>query len=109
MLADYDFSLHHLPGSHNSAADTLSRLPNHDNGFNDNNEVIVLKPTYFQTRATVEVDSLETRVYTAQDAHDPIVVMNQQRRPDQWRVDDKGTIWVKERLYVPRRDPMEPP
>ena len=24
MLADYDFSLHHLPGSHNSAANALS-------------------------------------------------------------------------------------
>jgi len=44
MLADYDFSLHHLPGSHISAADTLSWLPVHDDGSNNNTEVIILKP-----------------------------------------------------------------
>ena len=48
ILADYDFSLHHLPGSHNSAADVLSQQPNHDDGSGDNTEVIVLKETYFQ-------------------------------------------------------------
>ena len=83
-------------------ANALSRLPNHDDGSNDNTEVIVLKPAYFQTRATVEVDSLEARVQTAQDIHDLIVVTNRYCKLDQWKVDDKGTIWVKERLYVPK-------
>jgi len=48
ILADYDFSLHHLPGSHNSATDALFWQPNHDDGSGDNTEVIVLKETYFQ-------------------------------------------------------------
>ena len=102
ILADYDFSLHHLPGSHNSAADALSRLPSHDDGSNDNTEVVVLKPTYFQVRATEEVESLETHIRSAQDARDPVVTRNQLRKPDQWRVDEDGTIWVKDKLYVPK-------
>ena len=65
MLADYDFSLHHLPGSHNSAADALSHQPNHDDGSGDNTEVIVLKEAYFQVRATGDVLSLETQVQMA--------------------------------------------
>jgi len=59
MLADYNFSLHHLPGSHNSAADALSQLPNYNDGLGDNAEVVVLKADYFMTRATEKDDSLE--------------------------------------------------
>ena len=51
MLADYDFLLHHLPGTQNLAADALSQLPNHNNGSDDNVEVTVLRDTYFATRA----------------------------------------------------------
>ena len=58
ILVDYDFPLHHLPGSHNLAADALSRLLNHNDRSNDNTEVVVLKPAYFQTRATVFVPRL---------------------------------------------------
>jgi len=62
MLVDYDFSLHHLPGSQNLAADALSRLPNHNNGSEDNAEVVVLKGAYFKMRATGDVAPLEAHV-----------------------------------------------
>jgi len=102
MLADYDFSLHHLPGSQNSTADALSCQPNHNDGSGDNMEVIVLKETYFQVRATGEVMPLKTQVRTAQDTREQIVVKNSAKRPGEWTVDDEGVIWVMDRLYVPK-------
>ena len=80
MLVDYDFSLHHLPGSHNSAADALSRQPNHNDRSGDNMEVIVLKEAYFQVRAMEDVTSLETQVRIAQDPHKHIVMENLAKR-----------------------------
>jgi len=103
MLADYDFSLYHLPGSHNSAADALSRLPNHDDGSGDNAEVVVLKADYFMTRATEEDDSLEWQVRSAQ-TRDAVAMRNLATKPEHWRVDEEGTVWVKDRLYVPKDD-----
>ena len=100
MLVDYDLSLHHPPGSHNLAADALSWLSIHDDGSNDNAKVVVLKPAYFQVRATEEVNSLETHICSAQDLHNPVVAKNQLHKPDQWKIDDDGTIWVKDKLYV---------
>jgi len=102
LLADYGFSLHHLPGSHNSAADALSCQPNHDDGSGDNTEVIVLKEAYFEVQATEDVSTLEAQVRTAQDTREPIIVKSLAKRPGQWRVDDKGVVWVKDQLYVPK-------
>ena len=51
-LADYDFVLHHLPRKSNSAADALSQLSCHDNGFQNNQRVQVLKDSWFKVRAT---------------------------------------------------------
>ena len=50
----------------------------------------------------MEVNSLEARIRTAQDVHDSIVVTNRYRKPDKWKVDNEGTIWVMGRLYVPK-------
>jgi len=107
MLADYDFLLHHLPGSQNSAADALSHQPNHDDGSGDNMEVIILKETYFQVRATGEVTPLETQVQTAQDTCKQIIMKNLAKWPGEWTVDDKGVIWVTDRLYVPKDNVLQ--
>ena len=109
ILADYDFLLHHLPGSHNSAVDALSRQPNHDNGSGDNTEVTILRGAYFQVRATEDITSLETQIRIAQDTSEKIIVGNLAKRPGQWKVDGEGAIWVKNRLYIPRRNPASPP
>lgn len=46
QLADYDFTLVHFPGTANKA-DTLSRQPDHDQGTDDNSDVLVLPPHLF--------------------------------------------------------------
>ncbi|HEY0179086.1 MAG TPA: NAD-dependent epimerase/dehydratase family protein, partial [Dokdonella sp.] len=43
-LVEYHFSLHHKPGMSNKKADLLSRRADHEQGKEDNDEVIVLKP-----------------------------------------------------------------
>lgn len=83
MLADYNFLLHHLPGSHNSAADALSHQSNHNDGSGDNTEVIVLKEAYFQVRVTEDISSLKMRVRSVQDFRDPIIMKSLEKRPGQ--------------------------
>ena len=46
-LADYDIEIHHLKGSANGQADTLSRQPDFDQGEGDNEGVVVLPNTLF--------------------------------------------------------------
>jgi reverse transcriptase-like protein len=46
-LSQYDFTLTHRPGALNRKADLLSRRSDHDQGTNDNENVVLLKPEYF--------------------------------------------------------------
>lgn len=92
ILADYDFSLHYLPGSHNSATDALSCQPNHNDRSGDNMEVIILKEAYFQMRVMGDISSLKTQVRMAQDTHEHVIIKNLAKGTGQWRVDDKEVI-----------------
>ncbi len=46
-LAEYHFVLHHKPGMLNKKADLLSRRDNHNQGKDNNGDIIVLQPTHF--------------------------------------------------------------
>lgn len=46
-LAEYHFTLHHQPGMANKKADLLSRQDDHDQGKEDNHDVLVLQPHHF--------------------------------------------------------------
>jgi hypothetical protein len=46
-LAQYDFLLRHRPGALNKQADLLSCCADHDQGKEDNQDVVLLKPEYF--------------------------------------------------------------
>lgn len=48
-LSEYDFTLFHRPGALNKKADLLSRRADHDQGKNDNENIVLLKPEYFST------------------------------------------------------------
>jgi len=66
-----------VPGTHNSAADVLSHLLNHNNESDDNVEVTVLKETYFETRAMHDNNSLEACIWAAQcQKTDPVIAKN---------------------------------
>jgi hypothetical protein len=46
-LAEYDIELRHIPGKTNRRADALSRLPNYNQGEDDNEDVVVLPENLF--------------------------------------------------------------
>jgi hypothetical protein len=46
-LAEYDIELRHIPGKTNGRADALSRLPNYNQGEDDNEDVVVLPENLF--------------------------------------------------------------
>ncbi len=47
-LVEYHFVLHHQPGALNKKADLLSRHNDHDQGKDDNGDIIVLQPAHFR-------------------------------------------------------------
>jgi hypothetical protein len=100
MLTDYDFSLHHLPGSQNSAADALFHLPNHNDGSDDNVEVVAMKGTFFEMRATGDAAPLEAHIQAVQDKLNPLVVKALASSLEQWQLDDEGMVWVRGQLYI---------
>src|SRR5579863_7708577 len=63
-LSEFNYVLKHLPGTLNHA-DGLSRRPDHDDGSNDNKQVVAL-PNHVFVRS-VSVDSLWGRVAAAQE------------------------------------------
>ena len=50
-LADFNLELRHIPGSTNKA-DALSRRPDHDDGLQDNEEVVALPDSLFARALT---------------------------------------------------------
>jgi hypothetical protein len=53
-LAEYDIELRHIPGKTNRCADALSRLPNHNQGEDDNEDVMVLPDHLFVRLSLME-------------------------------------------------------
>ena len=54
-----------------------------------------------------DITSLEAQVQMAQNIREHIMMENLVKRPGQWRVDEKRTIWVKDRLYMPKNDTLQ--
>ena len=46
-LSEYDLEIHHIKGTLNGRADTLSRRPDYDQGEDDNKDVVVLSDNLF--------------------------------------------------------------
>jgi hypothetical protein len=53
-LAEYDIELRHIPGKTNGRADALSRLPNYNQGEDDNEDVVVLPENLFVRLSLME-------------------------------------------------------
>ena len=70
ILADYNISIEHHPGTKNRA-DPLSRRPDHDDGSWDNLNITVLPDQLF-ARVTDIVD-IESAVTTAQLKHETTI------------------------------------
>ncbi len=64
-LAEYHFILHHKPGTLNKKADLLSRHDDHDQGKNDNGDVVVLQPAHFRALIMPTTNEVHTKVEEA--------------------------------------------
>ena len=64
-LADFDLELRHIPGSTNKA-DALSRRPDHDDGAQDNKEVVALPDSLFARALSIGME--EKRIRKQQQA-----------------------------------------
>ncbi len=68
-LAEYHFSLHHKPGTANKKANLLSRRADHEQGKDNNDEIIVLKPEHFQAMIMPTIEEIQTKIKRAMLDH----------------------------------------
>ncbi len=102
-LAEYHFTLHHKASTTNKKADLLSWWADHDQGQDDNDQVVVLSPEHFKAMIMPTVEETHQSIKTAtRNVHlwDNTVVgsLNHDRG---MKMDD-GLIWYDSRIYVPR-------
>ncbi len=64
-LAEYHFVLHHTPGALNKKADLLSCRDDHDQGKDDNGDIIVLQPAHFRALIMPTTNKVHTKVEEA--------------------------------------------
>ena len=104
-LAEYDFILHHRAGALNKKADLLSRRSDHDQGKNDNENVVMLKPEHFQTQDIV-LEGPEAEILDEikkEKKIDKSVKLALEKKLENWTKKD-DIIYYNGLIYVPRND-----
>lgn len=117
FLAQFDFTLHHRPGKSSGKPDALSRRPDHGKGENDNEDVVLLKPSLFRIQAlkqghlliTGEEKSLLKKIRDAKDLDDSVVKAVEELRQSgvrkvdghEW-AEEQGLILFRGKVYVPK-------
>ncbi len=64
-LAEYHFALHHKLGTLNKKADLLSRRNDHDQGKDDNGDIVVLQPMHFRALIMPTTNEVHMKVEEA--------------------------------------------
>ena len=121
FLSRFHFTLCHRPGSKSLKPDALSRRPDHGKGEDDNSNVTLLKPEYFQIQAlrrghillTGEEQGLLRRIRNAKDFDEPVAkAMELLKRSGQrslageeWS-HEQDLILFRGKVYVPKDDDL---
>ena len=118
LLSNFDFRLIHRPGAQSGKPDALSRRVDHGDGSADNSDIVLLKPEYFQVRATqraeVEVDDDETllaAIRETEEQDDEVVKAVRELRAGtgvragEWAEHD-GLVLYRGLVYVPRDEDL---
>lgn len=117
FLASFDFSLHHRPGKRSLKPDALSRRPDHKTGKDDNSDVVLLKPEFFQINAlrrghvliSGEEGSTLREIRQSTDYDEAVVKAVKELRESsasgirslEWSEED-GLVLFRGKVYVPR-------
>ena len=106
-LSQYNFTLHHRPGALNRKADLLSRRSDHDQGKDDNKDVILLKPELFrmtQVHFKAPSDELLDQIKSTKRLDTSVKLALEKSLPD-WKRDG-DLILYREKVYVPRDEKL---
>ncbi len=102
-LAEYYFTLYHKASATNRKADLLSWQADHEQGKDNNNQVIVLKLEHFSAMIMPTIDEMHKHIKRAtHDVRlwDPNVVGSINHN---WGMKLKeGLVWYDGRIYIPR-------
>lgn len=101
-LVEYHFTLHHKAGMVNKKADLLSRRANHDQGKDNNDQVVVLTLEHFKAMIMPTIKETHQRIKTAtRNVHLWDSTIAGSINHDQGMKLDDGLIWYNHRVYVP--------
>lgn len=107
FLSEFNISLAHYPGKTLTQADALSRRSGHEEGENDNKDIVVLGPEIFAKAVNIELQE-RIRDHKARDLDVVDFITskgNIKKRPnlgnpEDWE-DDDGLLLFKKKVYVP--------
>jgi hypothetical protein len=106
-LSEYDFTLSHRAGALNKKADLLFRRADHDQGKNDNENIVLLKPEYFRSQE-IMMEGPEAEIMSqikAEKKVDKSVKLALQKQLPGWeKIED--LIYYNGLIYVPRNEEL---
>ena len=117
FLSRFNFTLHHRPGKKSLKPDALSRRPDHGKGEHDNEDVTLLKPSYFQIHAlkrghvllTGEETDLLRKIRQSKEFDDTVVKAVAELKTSgakgviaqEWS-EEQGLVLFRGKVYVPK-------
>jgi hypothetical protein len=103
-LVQYNFLLRHRPRALNKQADLLSHCADHDQGKEDNQDVVLLKPEYFQAQELV-LEGIEKELMDLIKSEHRIngsVQAALDKKLPSWKKQEDDTILYNDLIYFPR-------
>jgi len=103
-MADYHFTIHHLPGNKNCRADALSRRPDYNQGEEDNQDVILLPEALF--RALLEEGSGETLLNQIAKVQRRNQALKMLRKGLDWSL-TQGIVRRQQKIFIPNDEELK--